>query len=121
MDLVHEQDVAGLQRGQDRCQVALPLERRAGDRADPNAELLPDDVREARLPQAGRPDEQDVVERLSPAPSRLQRDRELFLDARLADEVVERARTQRALELVLVGSDRGSQELRRGAQAALSA
>ena len=122
MDLVHEQDVAGLERGQDRCQVALPLERRAGDRADPHPELLADDEREARLPEPGRADEQDVVERPRPCVrAACERDRELLLDARLADEVVERARAERALELVLVRPDRRCQELRRGAQAALNA
>ena len=64
VDLVDEEDVARLQRGQDRRHVALPLERRPGDAADADAELLADDVREARLAEARRPDEQDVVERL---------------------------------------------------------
>src|SRR5947208_341307 len=39
VDLVHEQDVPRLDRGEDRSHV-LPLERRAGDRADADAELL---------------------------------------------------------------------------------
>jgi len=39
MDLVDEQDVALLEAGQDRGHV-LPLQRRAGDDPDPDAELL---------------------------------------------------------------------------------
>ena len=88
-----------------------------GDGADPRAELLADDEREARLAEARRADEEDVVERLAAGLGRLQRDRELLLDPLLPDEVVEAARPQRAVELVLVGLDRGRQEL--GAHAAL--
>ena len=102
MDLVDEEDVALLERGEDRGEVALALERRPGDRADPDAELLADDVREARLAEPGRADEQDVVERLAPRLRRVERDRELLLHPLLADEVVEPARPQRAVELVLV-------------------
>ena len=101
MDLVDEDDVARLDRGEDRGDV-LPLERGAGDRADADAELLADDVREARLAEPRRPDEEDVVERLAPPLRRLERDRELFLDARLADELVEPARPEALLDLFLV-------------------
>ena len=52
VDLVDEQHVARLERREDRSQVALALERRPGDRADADAELLADDVREARLAEA---------------------------------------------------------------------
>ena len=63
MDLVHEQDVARLEGGEDRCDVLL-LERRAGDGAQADAELLADDLRERRLSEPRRPGEQDVVERV---------------------------------------------------------
>ena len=75
MDLVHEQDVTLLERGEDRRDVALPLECGAGDRADADAELLPDDVGQARLAEPGRPDEQDVVERLAACLRRLEGNR----------------------------------------------
>ena len=39
VDLVDEEDVARLERGQDRGDVALALERRPGDLADRDAEL----------------------------------------------------------------------------------
>ena len=57
------------------------------------------------LPRPGRPDEQDVVERLVARLRRLQRDRELVLDPRLPDEVAEPPRAQRLLELFLLGHD----------------
>ena len=102
VDLVDEEDVALLEPGEDRGHVALALERRPGDGADPRAELLADDEGEARLAEARRADEQDVVERLAAGLGRLQRDRELLLDPLLPDEVVEAPRPQRAVELVLV-------------------
>src|SRR5579884_4301362 len=110
VDLVDEDDVARLDGGEDRRDV-LPLERGAGDRPDPDAELLADDVGEARLTESRRADEEDVVERLSPALRRVERDRELLLHARLADELVETARPEAALDLLLVVAQRGRQEL----------
>ena len=73
-----------------------------GDRADADAELLADDVREARLAEARRAGEQHVVERLAARLRRDERDLELLLDALLADELVEPARAQRLLELLVV-------------------
>ena len=108
MDLVDEQDVARLERGQDRRHVALSLERRSCDAADADVELLADDVGETRLAQAGRADEQHVVERLRPRPRGLERDLELLLDPVLSDEVVEPSGPQRALELVLLGLRAGA-------------
>ena len=114
VDLVHEQDVARLERSEDRRQVALPLERRSGNRADPDAELLADDVREARLAEAGRPDEQHVVERLRAGDRRREHDLELLLEPLLSDEVAEMSRPERAVELVLVLAQRRGEELRLG-------
>ena len=110
VDLVDEEDVALLQRGQDRGHV-LPLDGRPGDGADPDAELLADHVGEARLAEAGRAGEQDVVERLAARASRRERDRELLLDPLLADEVVEPLRPERAVELLLVDLQVGGEEL----------
>src|SRR3989441_2098810 len=120
VDLVHEQDVALAERREDGSQVALSLERRPGDRADPGAELLADDVREARLAEPRGADEEDVVERFRPRTCRLESDGELLFDPLLADEHVEPPRTQRALDLLVLGDDGGREELG-SAQAALSA
>ena len=111
VDLVDEEDVARLHRGQDRRHVALALERGAGDAADADAELLAHDVGEARLAEAGRADEQHVVERLAARAGRLKRDVELLLEALLPDELVEPPWSQRAIELVLVGTHLGREEL----------
>jgi len=64
VDLVDEDDVARLDRGEDRGDV-LPLERGPRDRADPDAELLAEDMRKARLAEPRRADQEHVVERLA--------------------------------------------------------
>ena len=107
--------------GEDRGHVALLLERRAGDRAQPDAELLADDGRERRLPEAGRADEEDVVERVAARLRRLERDLELLLRALLADEVGEAARAERLLDLLVALLERRGEELRRAHAALLSA
>ena len=121
VDLVDEEDVAGLEAREDGGDVALPLERRAGHGTDPDAELLTEDEREARLPEPGRADEEHVVERLAPGPRRLERDAELLLDPLLADELVEPARTEAAVELFLFRLCGRGEELRRGGHAARKA
>src|SRR6185436_13163984 len=93
VDLVHEQDVA----------------------------LLAHDERKARLAEPRRADEQHVVECLAARLRRVERDRELLLDPRLADEIVELARPKRPVELVLLRAHRRCQELGRAHAARLSA
>ena len=102
VDLVDEEDAAGLERGQEGGDVGLALERRAGGHDERGAELGRDDLRERRLAEPRRAGEQDVVERLAARERRLDRDRELLLQRRLADEVLEAARAQRAVELELL-------------------
>src|SRR6476619_850470 len=111
MDLVYEEDVALLQAGQDRCDVALALEGRPRDRAEADTELLPDDERKARLPEPWRPDQEQVIERFLACLGRVERDRELLLDPLLADELVQAPRAKRAFELVFVRSDLRREEL----------
>src|SRR5204862_649117 len=72
-----------------------------GDLADADAELVAHDLRERGLPEPRRPGEQHVVERLAARLRRFERNRELLLDALLPDEVAERARPKRALELLV--------------------
>jgi len=111
MDLVDEENVALRKAGQDRRHVALSLERRAGDGTQTDAQLLANDEGETRLAEPRRADQEQMVERLPAAASGFERDRELLLDALLADELAQVARSQRALELVLLRPDRRRQEL----------
>ena len=55
------------------------------------------------LPSPGGPGEEHVVERLAAPLGGVERDPELLLDPLLADEVVEPARAQRALDLLVLG------------------
>ena len=98
MDLVDEQDVALVERRQDRGEVPGPLDRRPGRVADVHAELAGDDRRERRLAEAGRAVEEDVIGGLSPALRRLEQHREVGLDLALADVFVERARPKGAFD-----------------------
>ena len=89
VDLVDEEDVALVERGEDRREVAGPLDGRPARVADVDAELAGDDRGEGRLAEAGRAVQQDVVRRLSPALRRREQDREVGLDLALADVFVE--------------------------------
>ncbi len=111
MDLVDEEDVLLVEAREDRRHVAFALERRPRDRADADVELLADDRRQRRLPEPGWPDEEDVVERLAASLGRLQRDVELLLRALLTDEVVESARPQRLLDLLVAVAQHRREEL----------
>ena len=110
MDLVDEEDVPRLERGEDRRDVLL-LERGAGDRAEADAELLADDLRERRLAEARGAGEQHVVEGLGPLLGRVEGDPQLLLDALLSDEVLQPARAERALDLLVLRPERGREEL----------
>ena len=112
VDLVDEEDVARLDRGEDRGDVLL-LERGAGDGAHADAELLRMICASVVLPSPGGPTSR-TWSRASPrALGRVERDSELLLDPFLADEVVEPARPQRALELLVLWVQRpAARELR---------
>ena len=98
VDLVDEQHVVLVERGEDRRQIAGPLDGRAARVADVDPELAGDDRGQGRLAEAGRPVEQDVVGRLSPPPRRLEEDRQVGLDLALADVFVEAARSERPFD-----------------------
>ena len=80
MDLIDEQHVARLQIGQDRRQVAGPLQHRTGGLAQVDAQLGGDDVRQRGLAQARRTEDQHVIERLGAHARRVDEDRQLRLD-----------------------------------------
>ena len=65
MDLVDEQNVARLEIGQERGEIAGALDDRAGGGAELDAQLARDDLRQRRLAETGRAREQHVIERLA--------------------------------------------------------
>ena len=54
MDLVHEQDVALLERREDGGEISLAVERRAGDGPEADPKLRADHMGEARLAETRR-------------------------------------------------------------------
>ena len=107
VDLVDEEDAAGLESGEEGGHVALALQRRAGGLHHRHPELGGDDVRERGLAEARRPGQQDVVERLPAAPGSLDEDAELLGHLLLVDEVGERGGAKRAVELFVVALGAG--------------
>ena len=111
VDLVDEEHVVRLEVGQQRREIAGALEHGARGMAQIHAELVRDHVRERRLAEARRPEQQHVVERFAALPCGLDEDRELAADFLLPDVFVECLRPQRALErLFLRRSRRGCDE-----------
>ena len=101
VDLVDEEDVVGLERGEHRGEVALALQHRAAGDVEAHPELGRDDAGQRGLAEPRRTGEQHVIEGLGALARRLEEDAQLLLHALLPDEVVEPARAQRAVELVL--------------------
>jgi hypothetical protein len=83
---------------EDRGQVAGPLDCRPGRVAHVDAELAGDDRGEGRLAEAGRTVQQDVVGGLSPPLRGRDEHGEIGLDLALADVLVERPRSEGALD-----------------------
>src|SRR6185503_12341353 len=107
MYLVDEQHVVRLEVREQRSQVAGPLEHRSRGLPQIDAELVRDDVRERRLAQARRPEQQRVIERLAALPRGRDEDVELRFHAWLADVLGELAWTNGAIErLVFLGGER---------------
>ena len=102
VDLVDEQHVVRLQVGQQRGEVARPLDHRPGRLPQVHAQLVRDDVRKRGLAEPGRAEDQHVVQRLAPVARGLDEDLHLRLDRSLADVVGELLRTHGAVERRLV-------------------
>src|SRR4051812_565105 len=94
VDLVDEEHVAVAELAEDGGEVAAPLEGRAGGDVEADVHLGGDDVGEARLAEAGRTGEQQVIGGLAAPAGGLEDDREVLLELRLAHEVVEPAGPQ---------------------------
>ena len=106
MDLVDEQHVARLEIGELGGEVAGLGDHRAGGGAEVDAELARDDLRQRRLAQPRRADEQHVVERLAARLGRFDEHLEIGARRLLAGEIGERLRAQRRVVLrALFGGD----------------
>src|SRR5207237_744759 len=103
VDLVDEQDVARLQIGQHRGEIAGALNHWPRGGAKPNPQLARDDLGQRRLAEPWRAEEQHMIERLAPALRRLDKDAKIAAQLLLADEFVERERPDRGFGRVLLG------------------
>jgi hypothetical protein len=104
VDLVDEEEIVGLELGEQPGEGALVLDGGAARGVERDAHLLREDVRERRLSEAGRAAEKDVIERLFAAPRGLDEDLEVLLVLALADVLIERAGAEEAIEAVVVAA-----------------
>ena len=104
VDLVDEEDVALLEVGEQRGEVAGLGDHRTRGGAEVHAELARHDLRQRGLSQPRRPHEQDVVEGFLAGTRRLDEHRQVGACLLLADELDEPLRAQRALGRVVVAA-----------------
>ena len=102
VNLVHEKHIGRIEVGEDRRQIALDLNQRAGSRAKTGGHLVGNHRRQRGLSETGGTVEQDMIERLAPLAGRSDRNFEVFLDSRLPDIFVERLRPQGEVERNLI-------------------
>ena len=97
VDLVDEQDVAVLEIGQQRGEVARLGDHRARGRAEADAHLARKNSGERRLAEPRRAVEQHMVERLAAAFRGVDEDAEILARRLLPDELVEAFRAKRRI------------------------
>ena len=107
VDLVDEQDVAILEIGEQGGEIARLGDHRPGGGAEADAELARDDLRQRRLAEPRRPEEQDMVERVAAALGGLDEHAQILPRRLLPDELVERLRAQRRVEVLGPALGRG--------------
>jgi len=106
VDFVDEEDVAGLEAGEERGEVTGTLDGGAGSDADRNAHFGGDDHGEGGLAEARRAVEEEVVEWLAASFGGLDGDLEAFFDALLAGVLVQVTWAECGLRDVLFGASR---------------
>ena len=105
MYLVHEEDVARLEVGEDGGEVPSALDGGARGGVHLGPHLVCHDARERRLAEARGAREDHVVERLAAVARGLDEHAEVLPHALLADVLVERPRPERAVLVEVVGGE----------------
>jgi hypothetical protein len=100
VDLVDEQDIAVLEVGEQRGEVARLGDDRAGGGPEAYSELAGDDLGERCLAEPGRAEEEDMVERVAAAPCGVDENPQILPGRLLADEIVERLRAQCGVDIL---------------------
>jgi len=102
VDFVEEEHLPLADVGEDGGEVALDLQGRAGGLLKADVELIGDDCGQSGFAEAGRAEEQDVVEGFTARAGRFEGDGKLFFGLGLADEFIESARAKLELEGTLI-------------------
>ena len=113
VNLVDEQDIAGLEVGEDGRKVTRALDGRAARGVDLGAHLVGDHRGERGLAQARGAGEDHVVKRLATALGGLDKHAQVLADALLAAVLVECLRAQGAVDVKVVSRERGAHGARR--------
>ncbi len=106
MNFVDEEDIARLEVGQNRAEVAHFFDGWSRGDLDTDTHFFGDDMSEGRLAQTGWPIEENVLDRFTPFLGRLNKYVEVALDFILTDVFVKRLRSQRVLDGVFFFSQR---------------
>ncbi len=106
VDLVHEENLAVVEGGQEGGQVAGALDDRPRRGFDGDLQLGRDHMGQARLPHPGRAEEEDVVEGFATGLRGLDGDPQVLDHVGLADVIVESPGTKGKVEagVVLAGA-----------------
>ncbi len=110
VDFVEEEDLFGLEVGENGGHVALDLESGAGGLLETDVEFVRNDGGEGGFAEAGRSEEEDVVERLAAGLGGLEGDGELLLGFSLANELGEALGAQFELDGIIVVDTAGGDE-----------
>ena len=110
VDLVEEEHLALAQVGEDGGEVALDLQRGAGGLLEADVELVGDDGGQGGFAQAGRAEEEHVIEGFAAGFGGFERDGQLLLGFGLADELAQPAGAQLELEALLFVGARGADQ-----------
>ena len=108
MNFVDEQHVAFIEIGQERGKIARFGDDRARRGAKSHTHFLGHDLRQRRLAQAWRAEEEHMVERIAARLRRLDEDAQIFTRRLLADKFVERFGAQGRIDVL--GTPRGSEK-----------
>ena len=112
MNLVDEQHVARFEIGELRREIARLGDDRARSGAEIDAELARNDLGQRRLAEAGRTDEQHVIERLAPRFGGSDENAEILARRFLAGEIGQELRANRRVVLgTLIGRDEPARSL----------
>jgi hypothetical protein len=103
VDLVDKKNIALLQIGEQRCQVARAFHHWSRGAFEVDPHLHGNDMRQGGFPETWRATEEHVIDRITTMPGRFNQDTEIFLDLLLTDVFIQGGRTQTGFQERFVG------------------